>query len=264
MSSPVALTNTNDLLRELFFYLGTGKALDPFTKTRFLKAASKQSSLDRMHTLEAYIHTIACDKESAKESALNGLKYVEDSATISSCLSVLQLNGYPKVAIEQAKQLQNYMDDPNFLCSFGAFFTVYPDVLLMERAMSKLEKMELHTSGDLGSLYNYFNGVSSTVESAAQNFNLEKSICSRIIEHASSVVEKAGVVLNSTEIIRQPESDWLSVVLNIETETTRQLAELNWELTGELFDAELYSPDVVARFEMVEPESIIARLRYAD
>lgn len=264
MSSPVALENTNDLLRELFCYLGTGKTLDPFTKTRFLKEASKQSSLDRMHTLEAYVHTIAGDKESAKESALNGLRYIEDSATISSCLSVLQLNGYPTLAIEQVKQLQNYIDDPNYLRSFGTFFTVYPDVLLMERAMSKLEKMELHTTGELGSLYRYFDGVSSTVESAVEALNVEKSICSRIIEQASYVVERAGVVLNSTEIIRQPESDWLSVVVNVETETTRQLAELNWELAGELFDAELYSPSVVARFEMVEPEDIIARIRYAD
>ncbi|MCG9664711.1 hypothetical protein L1D26_16685 [Vibrio mediterranei] len=264
MSSPVALANTNDLLRELFCYLGTGKPLDPFTKARLLKEAEKQSTLDRMHTLTAYVYTIADEKELAKEAAIQGLRYIEDPATITSCLSVLQLNAFPYVAIEQVKQLQNYLDDPNYLPSFTAFFAAYPDVLQMERAMTKLEKMNLCSSGDNGKLYEYFQTVTSTVDTAVKELDLEKSTCSRVIDLAASVVEKAGIVLNSTNIIRQPESEWLSVVINVETETTRQLAELNWDLVGELIDADLNTPTIVTRFEMVEPSEHIARCRYAD
>ncbi|ELA6607487.1 hypothetical protein RDG71_000974 [Vibrio alginolyticus] len=264
MSSPIALPNTNALLKELFCFLGTGKTLDPFTKTRLLKEAEKQSTLDRVHTLTAFVHTIAGEKELAKESALRGLEYIEDPATISSCLSILQLNAFPKVAIEQVKQLQNYLDDPNYLGSFTALFTAYPDVLQMERAMTRLEKMDLHKSGKLGELYSYFSHVSATIESSVKELKIEKSICSRVIERAASVLEEAGVVLNSTEIVRQPESDWLNIVIHVETETTKQLAELNWKLLGDLFDAELRSPSIVTRFEMVEPNETVARLRYAD
>ncbi len=264
MSSPLALANTNDLLRELFCYLGTGKALDPFTKARLLKEAEKQSTLDRMYTLTAYVHTIAGEKELAKESALRGLEYIADPATISSCLSILQLNAFPKVAFEQVNQLQNFLDDPNYLPSFSAFFVAHPDVLQMERAMTKLEKMNLCSSGEIGQLYDYFKTVSTTVDTAVEELNLEKSICSRVIDLASKVVEKAGIVLNSTQISRQPESDWLSVVLNVETQTTRQLAELNWDLVGELVDANLNTPTIVTRFEMVESGETVARCRYAD
>lgn len=264
MTSPATQPNTNDLLRDLYCFLRTGEPLDPFTKARMLKEASNQKTLDRKHTLEAYVYTIAGEKELAKDSALKGLRYIEDCATINGCLSVLQLNGFASVAIEQVKQLQNFVDDPNYICSFSSFFAIYPDVLLMERSMTKLEKMELHTSGDLGSLYNYFSSVSSTVESAVNELGLEKSLCSRIIEHAASLVDKAGVVLNNTRIMRLPESDWLSVVMYVEAETTRELAELNWDLIGELVDAGLHSSEVVTRFEMVEPDETIARLRYAD
>ena len=264
MSSPVALANTNNLLRELFCYLGTGKALDPFTKARLLKEAEKQTTLDRMHTLTAYVYTIAGEKELAKESALRGLEYIADPATISSCLSILQLNAFPKVAIEQVNQLQNFLDDPNYLPSFTAFFAAYPDVLQMERAMTKLEKMNLCSSGDIGHLYNYFQTVSSTVDTAVEELELEKSICSRVIDLASGVAQKSGIVLNSTELKKQPESDWLSIVLNVETKTTRQLAELNWDLVGELIDANLNTPTIVTRFEMVESGETVARCRYAD
>lgn len=264
MRSPVALANTNDLLNELFCYLNTGKNLDPFTKVRLLKEAQKQRALDRTHTLEAYVYTISGDRELAKDAAINGLRYIEDPATVSSCLSILQLNAFPKVAIEQVKQLQNYLDEPDYMLSFSSFFTSYPDVLLMERAMAKLDKMELSSSSNFKNLYTYFNGVSNAVETAASEFSLEKSTCSRIIELASSVIENAGVILNSTSIVRQPESDWLSVVMHIETQTVRQLAELNWDLVGELIDADLNTPEVVTRFEMVEPSDTIARVRYAD
>lgn len=237
MSSPIALTNTNELLKELFHYLGTGTELDPFTKARLLKMAENQPTMDRVHTLSAYIHTIAYERELAIDSALRGLECVEDPATITSCLSVLQLNACSGTAIAQVKQLQNYLDDPNYLASFSAFFASYPDVIQMERAMARLKNMDLHTTGDLGHLYKYFNDVSTSVESAVEEFNIEKSMCSRIIEQGAAVLEKAGVVLNGTEFVRQPESDWLNIVMHVEVESTRQLAQLNWELMGELFDA---------------------------
>ncbi|EGQ8324850.1 hypothetical protein IG517_14050 [Vibrio cholerae] len=252
------------MLKELFHYLGTGKALDPFTKARLLKMAENQTTMDRVHTLSAYIHTIDNNRELAKKFALCGLECVEDPATISSCLSVLQLNACSSTAIEQVKQLQNYLDDPNYLTGFSAFFASYPDVIQMERAMARLKNMDLHTTGDLGRLYNYFNKVSASVESAAKELDIEKSMCSRIIEQGAAVLEEVGVVLNETQFVRQPESNWLNIVMYVEAESTRQLAELNWKLMGELFDADLRSPSIVTRFEMVEPEYRIARLRYAD
>ncbi|HHF2851161.1 TPA: hypothetical protein ACPJZ8_000318 [Vibrio diabolicus] len=264
MRAPAALANTNDLLQELFCFLSTGDTLDPFTKARMLKEASKQTTLDRMYTLEAYVHTIAGDRDLAKDSAIKALNCIDDPATISSCLSVLQLNAFPLVAIEQVKQLQNYLDAPEFLSSFSSFFTVYPDVLLMERAMTKLEKMELTSSDDLSDLYSYFNGVCRTIDIATEQLGFDKSECSRVIEVASSVIENAGIVLHATNIERNPESEWLSIILHVETENTRELAELNWELVGELIHNELNSPAIVTRCEMVDPNNSIARLRYAD
>lgn len=264
LSRPVALPNTNAILHDLYTLLANGEPLVDFTKLRVLKEADKQNTLDRLHTIKAYVYTLSKEKDLAKFHAIEGLKYTEDPATISSCLSIFQLNGMPKTSIDQVRQHQNFLDDPNYIGSFSAFFACYPDVLLMERIMTRLEKMNLVENPEFKTLYDYFSCITERINYAATVLDLDKSACSRIIEVASELLEEWGVVLNSTRLQFLPESDWLSIILNVESNDPKQVAMMNWELVDRLIDHKLNDIPAVARFDVIEKEENIASVRYGN
>ncbi|MEZ9564838.1 hypothetical protein AB4226_06670 [Vibrio artabrorum] len=253
MHTPAAQQNTNEILAIILDALASGEALNEMSKYRLLREADNQVELERGLTLKALTYTAAHEKEQAKEYALEALKYVNDPATLSNCLRVLQINGYSKTLLEHVDLSLNFFEHADYISSFGSVICSFPNILHASLIMENLEKMALVEQHK--DLYLYCNVITNTADEAADRFSLDKGVYSAVSNLVANIAESFSTVINKAEMIIPPESDWVSLVYFVESEDISQLVDMNFQLTDDVIDAELDELPVVVRFEPLEPSA---------
>lgn len=253
MTPPSVQPNTNEVVKQLHTYIQNEKKMDDFTRARLLKDAENQPCLERKYTLKAVIYSLSGEKNTAKQFAVEALKYIEDPATIFNCLCVLFINGFSNTALKQMDMLQSYIEDPVYTDYFARFLTALPNIDYIERSILTIEKANKIEENQ--HMVKSYLDVLTVVEVAMKSFNLDNSVISKLSNIASSIAESSAVVINNSSISILPDASWVSLVFYVDENDINKVVDINELLVDQLINESLDTLPIVARYEMLPPKA---------
>ncbi|EJU8775912.1 hypothetical protein V8046_003617 [Vibrio parahaemolyticus] len=262
MTESVAKSRTNELLDELRAVIFSDEKLNDIEFATYKREALNLPSNEESSLIEVLVYCAADRLDEVKDKAMRIARlYAHESFVSSNLIWTMLYLGMPTVAYEIVKRMPlecaDEYDVENIVSTNFLFNDFGLDAKLVEW-LSRTQQNELLARIQKGT------GVRRMVmRDIEARFDVSSNTITDLSLIAARVAETHnGVVLNGTLLDIPPESGHATLTIYVECEPEK-LFDLNWDLSGELVEAELDDIKCITHFELVgdDTPTLATRLR---
>lgn len=259
---PSAAKNTNQVIDRIMAKFANNCDITDFELRRFIKDAESQADAERMYIVKALAYTVSGSREEAKAQALFALEVLQQPATLTHALLVLQCNGFHREILDIMKDNKVLFSRCGFYDSLASVLVGLPNVDYIRIIKETLTKLDRNAeAGSLMKLCDFFIG---NVERAESDFDIPQSTVGLITEFAAEVADKhEGVVINRSSFTLSPSGEWYSLTYYVELKDSL-LVDLNLDLADLVIDSGLDTLPLVSKFEIIPTNANTVRCKYAN
>ncbi|CAH6804802.1 hypothetical protein [Vibrio crassostreae] len=259
---PSAAKNTNQVIERILVKLTNDCDITDFELRRFIRDAESQVDPERMYIVKALAYTVHGSRDDAREQALFALESLQQEATLTHALLVLQCNGFHREILDFMKDNKVLFSRCGFYDSLASVLVALPNVdyiRIIKETLTKLDR-----NAEAGSLMKLCDFFISNVERAESEFNIPQSTVGEISEFAAEVADKyEGVVINRSAFTLSPSGEWFSLTYYVELKDSL-LVDLNLDLADLVIDRGLDTLPLVSKFEVIPAGADRVRCKYAN
>lgn len=246
----VPASKANELLDTLSKVIFSGNKLNDLDFASYKRQATELPTEEEKIVIETLVYCAAKKVDKAKDKALTAIHHYGYHGFVSSNIMWAMIKiGKPTVAYEAIKRMPLESLDSLDVENMVSINWLFNDFGLDAQLNEWLIRTQQHKLLEWKQPHS--KGRQMIMRDIEEKFAVSSSTINELSILAAKVLEKhEGVVLNHTLLTIPPESSHANLTVYVECEPEK-IFQLNWDLSGELVEAELDEVRCITHFEIL-------------